>query len=398
MKFKYIAYDKNGKKIKGFIEAIDIQEARSLLNNIILVELKPIKTFDVNISFSKLNKKELSKILYTLGLYLKASIPLVSALELTKNQSEDSNIIKFLDFVIKEIKEGKNLYNSIESQKIIKIPQYIKNSIKIAEESGKLWIVLIEMSKFLKEEDKISSKTLQALIYPMFIIFVAIILVSFMLTNVVPKIVKVFSSLNQELPLPTLIVINIGDFLKNNFFNLLFLFVIIIFLFIFFYKKVFKFKFFIHSLFLKIPIIKKIIISKELGRFSYLVSTLTSSGVTFVNAINLSSKIIENEKIKSFFENALDEVMEGKKLSVSLKKKGFNIDRSFLEALSLAEETGEVEEILKNISEIYFEENESRINTLLSLIEPFLMIVVGGAIGFIIIAMLLPMFNMNMLK
>ena len=398
MKYKYTAYNKSGKKVKGVVEALDINEAKILLNDLVLIDLKPVKEFNVNFSFKKVSKKDLSKLLYTIGLYLKASIPLKTSLKLTKNQLENHKLIKFLDYVTKDINEGKSFYFALQSQKIIKLPEYIISAIKVAENSGNLSVVLIEMSKFLKEEDKVSSKSIQALIYPSFIIFVAVILVGFMLTNVVPKIVNIFNSLNQQLPLATRIVINLGDFLKNNFLVLFIGFFVFILVFIFIYKKVYKFRLFIHSLLLKIPIVKNIIISKDLGRFSYLVSTLSGSGVTFVNAVNLSSKIIENEKIKSVFENALNEVIEGKKLSLSLKKAGFDFDKSFLEALALAEETSEVEEILRNLSEMYFEENESRINTILSLIEPILMIIVGGAVGFIITAMLLPMFSMNMLK
>ena len=398
MKYKYIAYDKSGKKIKGVIEALDIDEVKLFLKDFIIVDIKPFKEFNINFSFKKVNKKELSRFLYTLGLYLKSSIPLIKALKLTKNQIDNYKLICFLDYVIKEIKEGRSFYFAIQSQKIINIPKYIINSIKVAEENGSLSVVLIEMSNFLKEEDKVSSKSTQALVYPTFIVFVSIILVGFMLTNIVPKMLSIFNSLNQQLPLITRIVINSGNFLKHNFLILLFTIAFVSFIFIFLYKKFYKVRFFIHSLFLKIPFIKDIIIAKELGRFSYLVSTLSASGVTFVNAVNLSSNIIENEKIKRVFEQALYEVMEGKKLSTSLNNAGFDFDESFVEALSLAEEISDIEEILKNLSDIYFEENESRINILLSLIEPILMIIVGGVIGFIVTAMLLPMFSMNMLK
>jgi general secretion pathway protein F/type IV pilus assembly protein PilC len=344
------------------------------------------------------SKKELSKLFNVLGLYLKATIPLITAINLTKNQTSNIKLIKFLDFLQKEIKEGQTFYLAIESQKFIKIPKYVINSIKVGEESGKLSVVLIEMAKFLKEEEKLLSKTTQALVYPLFIVMVSIFLVSFMLTTVVPKIVKVFENLNQKLPPITEFVINLSNFLKHNYISLLVIIFGAIFIFTLLYKKHVKFKYFIHSLALKTPLIKNIIISKELGRFSYLVYVLTSSGVNYVTAINLSINTIENEKIKEIFQNALKDVLEGKKLSTSLAKAGFNFDKSFLQALALAEETSEIDEILKNLSEIYFEENESRINILLSLLEPSLIVIIGAAIGFIVTALLLPMFNMNVLK
>jgi type II secretory pathway component PulF len=399
MKFKYIAFDKNGKKQKGIIEAENIKAAKSQLKDLIILDIKPHKSFSIDLNLSKnVNKNDLSKLFLTLGLYLRASIPLINAIKLAKNQTENPKLVKFLDYLEKEIKEGKSFFSAIENQKIINIPPYIANSIKVGEESGKLSIVLIEMSKFLKDEDRLFSKTKQALIYPMFIIIVAIFMIAFMLTTVVPKIVKVFENLNQKLPPITVFVINSGNFLKANYQIILLIFLILIILFIVAYKKIYKFRFLLDSLMLKIPVINKIIISKELGRFSYLVYILTSSGVNYITAINLATNTIENEKIKSVFQKALNEVIEGKKLSVSLAKAGFDFDKSFLQAIALAEETSEVDEILKNISEIYFEENQNRINTILSLIEPMLIIVVGGIIGFIVTALLLPMFSMNLFK
>ena len=399
MKFKYIVFDRSGKKQKGIIEANDINEAKTLLKDKILLELKPVKNFNLNISLSKnVNKKELSKLFLTLGLYLKASIPLINAIKLTKNQTEDTKIIKFLDFLEKEIKEGSSFSSAIERQNIINLSPYIINTIKVGEESGKLYLVLIELSKFLKDEDKLFSKTKQALIYPTFIILISIIMISFMLSTVVPKITKVFTSLHQKLPPITEFVINTSNFFKAHYLSLAIIFFGAIFLFVFAYKKIYKFRLFIDSMLLKFPVVKKIIISKELGKFSYLVYVLTNSGVNYITAINLATNTIENEKIKSIFKNALQDVIEGKKLSISLKKAGFNFDKSFLQAIALGEETGEVGEILKNISEIYFEENESKINTILSMIEPILIIIVGGVIGFIVTAMLLPMFSMNMFK
>jgi len=394
--FKYVAYDSD-KKVKGEIEANSLEEAKNRLGNLIIVEIKPVKRF--NISFGrKVSKKELSKLFNVLGLYIKATIPILTAIKLTKNQLENVKLVKFLDYLSVQIKEGQTLYNAIESQKIVKVPKYIVSSIKVGEESGKLDLVLIEMSKFLKDEDKIASKTAGALVYPMFIIIVSIFMISFMLTAVVPKIVKVFENLKQELPPITKVVITSGDFLKENYLIILSFVFLLIFAFALLYGKSKKFRYFVDSFMLKVPILKNIIISKELGRFSYLTYVLTNSGVNYVTAISLSSNTIENEKIKKVFQKAMKDVIEGKKFSLSLLKAGFSFNKSFLQAIALAEETSEVSDILKNISEIYFEENNLRINTLLNLIEPSLIIVVGGAIGFIVTALLLPMFSMNVLR
>jgi general secretion pathway protein F/type IV pilus assembly protein PilC len=396
MTYKYVGFDKNGKKIKGKVEALNLEDAKIKLHNYYIIDIKPTKNFNFSFS-SKVDSKELSKIFNVLGLYLKSSIPLLMAISLTKNQTENNKLISFLDYLETSIKEGKSLYNSIESQKIIKLPNYVSNTIKVGEESSKLDIVLLEISKFLKDEDKIKSKTSQALMYPMFIVIVAIFMISFMLTAVVPKIVKVFENMHQTLPKITQIVIYSGKFLENNWKLMLFIFISIIVIFKLFYSKNYKFRFLIHKILLKIPIVKKMILSKELGRFSYLTSTLVGAGVNYITAVNLSINTIENLYIQNIFKKALEEVKEGKKLSTSLQKVGFNFDKSFLQALLLAEETSDIENVLGNISEIYFEENEERINTILGLLEPTLIVIVGVSIGFIVTAMMLPMFSMSMI-
>ena len=393
MKYKYVVY-KDGKKVKGIIEANSIEDVYNKIDDPI-ISVKPLK----KISFTrKVKKTELARVFNMIGLYLKSSMPILKAIFLVKSQESNYLINRFLDEIYTQIKEGKNFFNAIETQSVIDIPEYIKNAIKVGEESGRIDIVLIEMAKFLKEEEKILNKLSQSFIYPFFIVVVAVFMVSFMLTTVVPKIVKIFENLNQELPGITLFVINVGNFLKDNYWYILIFVFAFILAFGYLYKTNKQFKLGIDSFLLKLPIIKRLIISKELGRFSYLTFVLVNSGVNYIKAIELSSKTISNEKIKDIFEKALVYVNEGKKLSFSLKKAGFNLDESFVQSINLAEETSDVKNILKNLSEIYFEENQLKISNILSVIEPLLIIIVGGIIGFIVTALLLPMTNLNVLN
>jgi general secretion pathway protein F/type IV pilus assembly protein PilC len=146
---------------------------------------------------------------------------------------------------------------------------------------------------------------------------------------------------------------------------------------------------------LKIPLFGNLTESSELARFSYISSVLIRSGVPFVQTINLAAKILKNSVIKETFEKASKKVVEGGKLSTALHNANYPINSSFVQAIALGEETSEVSAILQNLSELYFEENKDKINMLLSLLEPVLMLFVGGTIGFIVTAMLLPIFSMN---
>ena len=396
MKFKYEAYDKDGKKIKGVIEANDIHEAKNLLKDLALVEIKPKKTLNVSL-ISKANKKELIKTFRILGLYLRASIPLKKAISLTKNQTEDQKILKFLRYLEEEVKKGSSLSEAIKNQKIIKLPNFVFYSVQISESSAKLDEVLIQISEYLEKEEKIASKTVQALVYPLFIITVSLILVIVMMNTIVPKIVKIFENLNQQLPKITQITISVSHYLQKNYLFIVTAVLAAVILFSLFYKKSHAFKKAVDSLLLKIPTLNRLIIDKNLLRATTLTHTLTNSGIHFINALKMAAETVDNEILKEKLKKSLQDVSEGKKLSTSLKKHSFP-NRTFIEAVSLIEETSSPKEILQNLSEIYLEEYNSKISVFLSLLEPIMILIVGGMVGFIVISMLLPIFNMNVMR
>lgn len=132
-----------------------------------------------------------------------------------------------------------------------------------------------------------------------------------------------------------------------------------------------------------------------MGRFAYVSHILIKSGVPFAKTINLSAKILNNLYLKAIFEDASKRVVEGDKLSNALYKSSKNIDSSFIQAIALGEETSQTSQMLENISQLYFEENKDKTTVLLSLLEPALMLMVGLIVGFIVTAMLLPIFSIN---
>lgn len=389
MKFKYVAFNKEGKKVKGEIEASSIQEAQTKLNDLIIIKIKPKK---FNFSFYT-NKKEIAKILNVLGLYLRASIPLKRAIQLAKNQTEDTKIKKFLDFIEEEIKNGKSLSQAISSQKIINLAPFITNSIKVAEKSSNLDTILIELSKFLQEEEKISSKTTQALIYPSFIILSSFILVIVMMNTIVPKIVKIFENLNQKLPAITQITISISKFIQNNYIFIFLMIIVALLILTLAYKKTYL-KNIVHKIVLKIPILNSLIILKNLTRLLTLTLTLVKSGINFIDSIILASNTIDNLELKKIINKALKDVKEGKRLSSALYKYSFP-DKSFIDSIALIEDTAKAKEILENLKEIYLQEYNNKISIFLSLLEPMMILIVGAMVGFIVISMLLPIFSMS---
>jgi general secretion pathway protein F/type IV pilus assembly protein PilC len=401
MLFKYKGLSKDGKKLKASLEAVDLKDAKTKLKmqGIIYSEIKQQKQILQKSFFTKeLSVKKLSIISRNLSIYLKSGVSsIVYAIKLEKQQHiENKKMTTFFESIESSLSEGKSFYNAIEHQKIYILPTFYKQSIKVAEESGSLGVVLREMATFLKKQEMIKGKISSAMAYPLFIVMISFFMVGFMLSVVVPKITAMFDQLGQELPPITKFVIVLGDEVNKNWVMILILFFILISLFSYIYKNITKFTFIVDTILLKIPLFGKIIQTSELAKFSYIVSVLIQSGVTFVQAVKLSSNTIKNRVIAKVFLNASDDLVKGKKLSNSLSKQNFLIDRSFIQAISLGEETSQMKDILQNLSELYSEENDDKINTMLSLLEPILILLVGAIIGVIVTAMLLPIFSMNL--
>lgn len=403
MIFKYTGFDSSGKKVKARIEAKDIEEVKKKLKsrNIIYESIKESgESFLSKIDFKRkhtLSAKHLSVLSRNLAIYLKSGIPIVNVIRLAKLQYEkDPVLVDFLTSLETNMDEGKSYYAALESQEIIELPLFYKQSIKVAEESGNLSEVLFEMARFIEDGDKVAGKVKQALIYPGFIVVISVLMVAFMLATVVPKITGMFIQLKQELPTITKVVIAMGDFLGAYWLYIVIAIILASIIFGYLIRTSKSFKLAYHKFVLKLPLFGAIIQTFELARFSYITSVLIKSGVTFVHAVKLASNILDNVAIKEQFVSSSKDLVEGKKFSTALSKYGKNIDRSFIQAIALGEETSEVALVTENLANLYFEENRNKIDLFLSLMEPILILFVGAMIGFIVIAMLLPIFSMNL--
>jgi general secretion pathway protein F/type IV pilus assembly protein PilC len=402
MIFKYKGINAEGKKVSDRVEATSLSEARSKLkaSGIIYQYLnEETPAFYEKFSFStkyKIPAKELASLSRELAMYIRSGISIVSALKIVQTHySENKKMKLFLSTVSTHLDEGQNFYTALEAQTIVELPAFFKESIKVSESGGILDEVLLELSRFLKEQNRIQKEIKGAFAYPTFMIIISLVMIAFMLTFVVPQITGIFESMDQELPTPTKVVIAMGDFFSNNFKMVLGIIFAIVVVFVTLKRKVYAFAYAVDKLMLKLPLFGSIALKNELARFSYIASLLTRSGVPFVQTINLSSNILNNKVIKELFVAASKKVVEGKPLSKALNESKTRIDDAFIQSIALGEETSQLENVLTNMSELYFEENRDKIALLLTLLEPALMLFVGGSIGFIVAAMLLPIFSMS---
>jgi len=402
MIYKYKGIDAQGKKLRDKIEATSLAEAKSKLKakGVLYRDISEEKSsFLDNLEFSrkyKITPKELSVLSRELAMYIRSGITIVAALKIIQTHYEKNKKLKlFLNTLSVYLDEGKDFYTALQTQKVVLLPEFFVQSIKVSENGGVLDTVLLELARFLKEQDKINKEIKSAFAYPSFMVVISLLMIAFMLTYVVPQITGIFTSMGQALPAATVFVIAVGDFFSKNFTTLLAIMMIGIVVFSFFMKKSDKFAYGVHSFLLKLPLFGEIIQKSELARFAYIASLLTRSGVTFVQTVNLSANILNNRVLKKLFLEASQKVVEGKLLSKALLDADTKIDYAFIQSIALGEETSQIENVLTNLSELYFEENRDKIATLLTLLEPSLMLFVGGSIGFIVSAMLLPIFSMS---
>jgi len=400
MLFKYKGFDKTGKKVKGTVTASSVEEAGQKLRNqgIYHEGLTPTKAFSLE-AFSKrqMPGELLATFSKELSSYLNSGMTILTALKLLENQHEgEKRYVSFLNSLKTMIDEGKSLFNALNSQKVYALPDFYLQSLNVAGQSGKMVEVLTNMASFFSAQNKIKKQIKGAMIYPGIIFVVAVLIISFLLVSVVPQITQIFEDTDQELPQITQVVVASSHFLITHYISILISLILFIFLFKLAYAKVEFFHKLIDGWMLKVPLIGNLIQNHELGRFSYILSLMLSSGVAYAQAVNLAKSTFGNYQLSDLFNKASIKVEEGNKLSNSLRLiHGVKLKRNFMQTLALGEESSEVAEVLSNTSALYTEENDDKLNILLSLINPFMMLFIGGFVGVIIAAMMLPIFTMT---
>ena len=403
MLFKYKGYDANGKKVSGKFEAGDFNSAKLKLKQkkIIFTDLKEdsyslLDRLKVKRKY-KLPAPLLASFSRDLSIYLNSGISLLNSIKLINERyKNDKKLSPFFESLITLLDEGKNFFTSLETQNIVELPEFYLQSIRISEDGGILQDVLLELSLYLDKQHKLKKQIGSAMTYPAFIITVSILMVGFMLSFIVPKITNIFEQNGQALPKITQIVIDSGNFMGSNYHIIFFMLVAFVALFIFMMKKSYKFKYFIDKLLLKTPFLGSLIELNELSRFSYMNSILIKSGVPVVQSFKMGANILNNLVIKELFLEASFKVVEGEKLSKILdNSKIYKVDIAFIQAVAIGEETSQLSKVLQSLAELYSSNNKDKIDRFLTLLEPMFMLIVGGIIGFIVIAMLLPIFSMS---
>lgn len=386
--FKYRGYKHDGSEIEGVIEAEGQRDA--------ILKIKAIGVFPKKITEAIFSQKKilhwrhpqylLPDITRNLSTLLYSGVPLVEAIGAIT--SEQKGQWKGILIDIKDrLLSGTTLAKAMQAYPLI-FPEFYTGMVSAGESSGKLTEVLLKLADFLETQTSIKNKVRTSLVYPIFMAFVSIFIISFLFTFVVPKITKIFEGTSATLPLITVILIRISS-VFHKFWWLLILLVAGAAVFLRWLKKTKRKT--IDSILLKSPF--GILQNLYMSRFSMTMSFMLSGGLPILNAMQSAAKVTGNAVLENKIMSAQNLVSQGAKLSTSLE----GLPPTFLQIISTGEKSGQLAEVLKRAAIFYEAEFDKKLQRAISLLEPILILFMGLIVGFIVIAVLLPIFELNQL-
>lgn len=396
-KYKFLKDGEEREEQKEFSDKAALYTAvRSEGGSIISAsEIKSKKSSFKFFSFrKKIKPHEVITLTRNLSVMIRAGLSVSRALTVLGKQSKNKKLTEILNGLNASINTGETLSKSLSSFPDIFSDMYV-SMVKAGEESGKLADSLLIVSEQLEKSYALSKKVKGAMIYPSVIVCVMIVIGILLMVYMVPTLTETFKGLNIELPLPTRVIIAISDFLRANFIATLIAIILAAFGFLTGVRTE-KGKNLIDFITLHTPMIKNL--SKEINaaRTSRTLASLISSGVDIVSAIGITSAVLQNHYFKNLLNEAAKQVEVGESLSSSISsgpKK--NLYPVFVgEMLAVGEETGKMTDMLDNIATFFESEVDQKTKDLSTVIEPFLMIVIGIAVGIFAIAMMLPTYSL----
>jgi len=396
--FEYQALDAEGKTRKGLIEADTAKQARQQLRGMSLMPLKIGEVSQTTLNGEiksrgdKINVATVALITRQIATLVSAGQPVESAYYAVSRQTPKNRTKRVLLSVRAKVLEGFPLSEALKEFPHIFDSMYCA-SVHAGEQSGLLDVIMERLADYLEARQDIQRKTSQALIYPILLSIVVFALVAGLLTFVVPQIVQVFEGFDQELPLITQWLIAISDFSKAYGLHLLIGLAAIILL----YRQLLKIAWFSllrDRILLAIPFVRYLVKLSNTARFTRTMSILVSSGVTALDSIRISAEVILSQPMKSSVVSAADRVREGEHISDALEQTGY-FSPIVLQLIEIGESSGKLGEMLERSAKA--EENEfAGITTIfIGLFEPAMILVMGLVVLAIVLAILLPIFDMN---
>jgi type IV pilus assembly protein PilC len=391
--YTYKAKDSHGKVIEDVIQAGNRQEAATNLKaeGLQVLIVKSPETKLESLFSGKISVADKATFCRFLATMLRAGMPLPEALNIIRKESENKRLQKVLADVTFQIRKGSSL-SVIMSKYPNDFDEIFLTMVKAGEESGNLDKTFDYLSKQLLASHEMTQKVKGAMVYPAVILVAMAANGILMITFVLPKISEVFSQLNLKLPLTTRLILGLGNFVGSN--TVLVLggaALIFIFLFLLFYLR--KSRKILSQMFMKLPLVKKLVDQIDVARFARTLSALLKSAVPILPALDVSSDVLSQDRLKREAKKFSAEVAAGESLSDVLVRSKKVFPQVMVQTIRAGEESGSLEIVLEELAEFYEKEVDYSLKRLTSIIEPVLMLVIGVGVGAMVVMMVIPIYS-----
>ncbi|MEO2153507.1 MAG: type II secretion system F family protein [Aquificota bacterium] len=422
--FEYVALTPEGKRTRGTIEANDPSEAFKKLTQqrLVVVRIEPVsgkkkkektkatkKTqpkgekksllqMEINLNItigSGVSSKDLSIVAKQLGALISAGVGIVDALELVADAIDNQVLKKALMEIAQEVREGTSLSKAMEKRKKI-FGEFFVRMVEVGEETGALDKIFLKISEYYQRIAEIINKIKSASFYPAFVTIAAGGITLGIIYFLVPTFANIYKSFGAQLPFMTQMLINASNWLQHYILQFLIGLVGFVVAFVMAYKKIYTFRKVIDFLKLKLPMFGALFEKGALAKFARTFATLFSAGVSIERALELSSKVMGNVIYEEALEKIRQEVMQGEPLWKAMEKTK-RFPKMFIAMVKIGEETGQLDAMLESLADFYEDDVKTTIDGLISMIEPMMMMVIGGIVGVILMALYLPIFKIGSL-
>ncbi|MGL4109453.1 type II secretion system F family protein [Clostridium sp. LP20] len=394
--FKYEARNLEGAVINGTLEAntraevVDNLRERHYYPLAIIEESTGVLTKDLSF-MTKITIKDLSLFCRQFGFILQSGTPILKGIELSMQQSENQRLKELLTRVHGQVRRGRTLSDALKYEE--EIPELMINMIAAGESSGKLDYVMEELSEYYKKQYKQKQKVSQATMYPKLVLFFAIAVVGFLLAFVVPGFVQTLQQAGGELPAPTRFLIFISAVFKKIWFVLIMIGLLGYGFKVYFLDKDEEHQIKVGKNRLRGRLFGKINTQLVAGRFANTFAILSSSGLGIIQCMEIVSKVLENKYVEKRLQQAKEDIKKGNAIGKTIEDLGI-FPPMLTQMITIGEETGTMEEVLKRTSEFYDGETEAALEKMVSTIEPILIIALAGIVLFIVLSLILPLMSM----
>ena len=408
--FEYTGLTEAGKNVRGLRDAESVKTLRQLLrkDGVYVTESRPAEAgqiagdqktgmareIDVAAIFgmSGVSSQDLAIATRQLATLIGAGIPLVEALTALVDQIEHPRLKRIMGVVKQKVNEGSSLAAALGENPKVFGDLYV-NMIRAGESSGALDVVLVRLADFTESQAQLRNKIIGAMLYPAIMVVVGFAIVGILFAVVIPKVTKIFDDMNVTLPWTTRLLIGVSTIVQNYWYLILLGIPLSLYCARRWLRTPRGTAFWDRTQ-LRVPVLGDLIRMLAISRFAKTLSTLLASGVPLLTAMDIVRNIVTNTLLSSVIDNARDAIREGESIAAPLKRSG-QFPPLVYHMIAIGERSGQLEEMLSNVARSYEAQVEMRIGALTSLLEPVMIVLMGGGVAFIVFSILMPIMQLN---